>query len=110
MVETVCGTKPKSVAISQQAERMAAPSSTTRRGSLPVRSAGRNIVATDAVTGIVIAIVRRFLPGRIKETPCLLYRHLWRQLSSPHREKLRPPHYQCKASSHPPAHLPGRSA
>jgi hypothetical protein len=32
---------------------------------LPLRSTGRDIVATGNVTGFVIAIVRRFLLGRI---------------------------------------------
>jgi hypothetical protein len=43
---------------------------------LPVRSKGRDIVATGNVTGTVIAIVRRILSGRVNELPCLLYRHL----------------------------------
>src|SRR5271169_5203122 len=68
-----------------------------------MRSAGRDIVATEAVAGIVIAIVRRFLPGRIEELPCLLYRHLG-QLSSPHRETLRRTIDQRKGSFYSSAH------
>jgi len=90
-----------SAAISQHADRMAASSSTTSRCSLPVRSTGRDIESKGNVTEVVIAIVRRFLPGRIEELRCLLYRQVSWQLSPVLLEDRRRPRRGGSHGPHP---------